>query len=133
MSSNGRGALVISLDFELHWGVRDSKPLDSYRQNLLGERTAVPAMLRLFQKYGIHATWAAVGFLFFENKGELLDSLPARRPAYRDRRLSPYQDVERLGVNESEDPLHFAASLIRQVSATPHQEIGSHTFSHYYC
>lgn len=132
-AANGCGALVISLDFELHWGVRDSKPLDSYRQNLLGVRTAVPAMLQLFAQYGIHATWAAVGFIFFEKKDDLLASLPVRRPAYRNRRFSPYEQLDGLGANESEDPLHFAASLIRQVSAAPNQEIGSHTFSHYYC
>jgi peptidoglycan/xylan/chitin deacetylase (PgdA/CDA1 family) len=132
-SNGGRGALVISLDFELHWGVRDSKPLDSYRQNLLGVRTAVPAMLKLFAQYGIHATWAAVGFIFFEKKDDLLASLPTSKPAYRNPRFSPYEDLDGLGANESEDPLHFGASLIRQVSAAPDQEIGSHTFSHYYC
>ena len=133
-AANGqRGVLVISLDFELYWGVRDSKPLDSYRQNLLGVRAAVPALLQLFQQYGIHATWAAVGFIFFETREQLLASLPERRPAYRDRRLPPYDDLDRLGANESEDPLHFAASLIRQVRSAPGQEIGSHTFSHYYC
>ena len=133
MSSDGRGALVISLDFELHWGVRDSKPLDSYRENLLGVRAAVPGMLQLFQQYGVHATWAAVGFLFFEKKDDLLAALPERRPAYRNRRFSPYEELDGLGANESDDPLNFAASLIRQVSAAPNQEIGSHTFSHYYC
>jgi hypothetical protein len=50
------GALIISLDFELYWGGRDSKTLDRYRENILGVRAAVPAMLALFHKYGIHAT-----------------------------------------------------------------------------
>lgn len=132
-SNGGRGTLVVSLDFELHWGVRDSRPLDRYRQNLLGVRSAVPAMLKLFGQYGIHATWAAVGFIFFEKKDDLLAALPARKPLYRNRRYSPYEALEGLGANESEDPLHFGASLVRQVSAAPNQELGSHTFSHYYC
>jgi peptidoglycan/xylan/chitin deacetylase (PgdA/CDA1 family) len=132
-ANGGGGTLVISLDFELHWGVRDSKPLDSYRQNLLGVRQAIPGMLQLFQQYGVHATWAAVGFIFYEKKGELLAALPAARPAYRNRRFSPYEELDQLGADESEDPIHFGASLVRQVSAAPNQEIGSHTFSHYYC
>ena len=70
------GALVISLDFELHWGVRDSRTLDSYRANLLGVRQAIPAMLELFAARGIHATWATVGILFCRNKKELEDTLP---------------------------------------------------------
>ena len=59
------GALVISLDFELHWGVRDKRPVDGpYRENLLGAREAIPQMLDLFEEFGVAATWATVGFLF---------------------------------------------------------------------
>jgi len=51
------GALVISLDFELHWGVRDRLSAEGpYRANLLGARAAVPRMLALFEKYGVAVT-----------------------------------------------------------------------------
>ena len=125
-------ALVISLDFELHWGVRDHLSVDQYRKNLLGVREALPGMLALFQEYGIHATWATVGFLFFETRDQLLESLPACRPAYTNELLSPYGSLEDVGQNEREDPFHFAPTLIRQILATPGQELASHTFSHYY-
>ena len=59
------GTLIVSLDFELHWGVRDVKTVAQYRENLLGVRRAIPALLATFADYGIHATWATVGFLFF--------------------------------------------------------------------
>jgi peptidoglycan/xylan/chitin deacetylase (PgdA/CDA1 family) len=127
------GALVVSLDFELHWGVRDRLTTDAYRANLLGARDAVPAMLRLFTEFGVHATWATVGLLFFESKRAMLDGIPARRPAYAHRGLSPYDALDEVGRDEEDDPFHFAPSLIRQIAATPHQEIGTHTFSHYYC
>jgi peptidoglycan/xylan/chitin deacetylase (PgdA/CDA1 family) len=127
------GALVISLDFEIYWGVRDHVPLDRYRGNLLGERQAIPAMLELFSKYGIHATWATVGFLFFGDKPSLLAGLPNRRPAYTERALDPYADLSRLGDDEATDPFHYGASLIRKIAAVPNQEIATHTFSHYYC
>ncbi len=127
------GALVVSLDFELHWGVHDKLALAVYRDNLLGVRAAVPALLDTFRTFDIHATWATVGMLFFENKRELLDGLPAARPAYVRRELSPYALLDEVGEDERRDPLHFAPSLVRQIAAAPHQEIGTHTFSHYYC
>lgn len=126
------GALVISLDFELHWGVRDHSSADgSYRGNLLGARSAVPRMLALFQQFGMAATWATVGFLFARDRSELTDFFPISRPRYKCARFDPYQ--EKIGGNESEDPLHFAPSLLQRIRETPRQEIGSHTFSHYYC
>jgi peptidoglycan/xylan/chitin deacetylase (PgdA/CDA1 family) len=127
------GTFVVSLDFELYWGVRDKRTLESYRENLLGVRTVVPRLLELFAEYGLHATWATVGFLFCETKDELIDALPERRPRYRDARLSPYGDLPALGPDEERDPFHYAPSLIRQIAAAPGQEIGTHTFSHFYC
>jgi hypothetical protein len=38
-----------------------------------------------------------------------------------------------IGDNEAQDPFHYAPSLIKRIASTPHQEIGTHTFSHYYC
>lgn len=127
------GVLLISLDFEIRWGVRDLESAESYRPNLLGERRAVPAMLELFSEYGIHVTWATVGFLFFETRKQLLAAMPTKRPAYRNRKLSPYENLHEVGADERDDPYHYAPSLLRLIAATPHQEIGTHTFSHYYC
>lgn len=134
MSSPGNaGKLVISLDFELYWGLRDQVPLDSYRLNLLGVRQAIPAILQLFRDFGVRATWATVGLLCFSQRDELLRHLPARRPQYREARLSPYDDLGVLGANEAADPFHFGGSLLRMIAGTPGQEIATHTFSHYYC
>jgi peptidoglycan/xylan/chitin deacetylase (PgdA/CDA1 family) len=127
------GAFIISLDFELHWGVRDVKSVDQYRQNLLGVRRVVPALLDIFAEYDIHATWATVGFLFFRTRAELLASVPHQQPNYDDARLSPYLDMQGLGRDEADDPFHFGRSLIEQIIAYPEQEIATHTFSHYYC
>jgi hypothetical protein len=127
------GTLLISLDFELYWGVRDQRSLDQYRENLLGVRTAVPAMLELFAAHDIHATWSTVGFLFFANRSELLDGLPARRPDYRDPNLCPYGHLGSVREDEEEDPYHFAPSLIHLIESYAHQEVATHTFSHYYC
>ena len=127
------GAFVISLDFEQLWGMRDLSNVEELRASLLGGRAAVPALLALFTEFDIHATWATVGFLFCESRAELLAALPARRPAYAAPGLSPYGALSAVGADERDDPFHFAPSLIRQIAETPAQEIGTHTFSHYYC
>src|SRR4051812_1430620 len=133
MTSPRPGALVISLDFELHWGVRDQLAVADYRENLLGVREAIPQMLELFRAHGVHATWATVGFLFFATKAELMAALPARLPRYEDPRLSPYQEIESIGASEAVDPFHYGAEMLKLIRATPGQEIATHTFSHYFC
>lgn len=127
------GTLIISLDFELLWGKVDSPNDNRYRANLLGARDAVAGLLDLFSGYGIHATWAVVGFLFFDGRDELLANIPDDKPTYLNSQLSPYRTIEVVGRSEKEDPLHFAPSLIQRIARTPNQEIGTHTLSHYYC
>jgi peptidoglycan/xylan/chitin deacetylase (PgdA/CDA1 family) len=125
------GALVISLDFELHWGVRDITPLDSgERARLLSARRLIPSMLDLFEEFSISATWATVGLLFAHSKEEAEAFMPKERPKYRESRLDPYS--EKLGSGEDDDPFHFAPTLIAQIANRPGQEIACHSFSHYY-
>ncbi|WP_176251331.1 polysaccharide deacetylase family protein [Sulfitobacter sp. HGT1] len=127
------GQFVISLDFELLWGVCDHADRDSYGKNVLGARDAVPKMLELFAENGIRATWATVGFLFCESKEELLASLPGELPTYSNPRLSNFSYLDEVGKDERSDPYYFAPSLIAEIHQTPGQEIGTHTLSHYYC
>lgn len=130
---DSRGTLTISLDFELFWGMHDRRALRSYARNILGVRQAIPRLLDAFERYGIRCTWATVGFLFFQDKEELLQHLPEQRPNYANPALSPYPRIAMIGKNEREDPYHYGLSLIRKIRACPGQEIGTHTFSHYYC
>jgi peptidoglycan/xylan/chitin deacetylase (PgdA/CDA1 family) len=125
------GALVLSLDFELHWGVRDKHPAGgAYTPNLLGARTVIPRLLELFEEFDVAVTWATVGFLFARSRDELERYSPSVRPEYRDPRLCPY--TENLGQGEDDDPLHYAPSLIERIRRSPRQEIATHTFSHYF-
>jgi hypothetical protein len=128
-----KGKFVISLDFEIYWGVRDAVVLKNYEEQLLGVQKVIPLLLELFKNFNINATFATVGFLFFNNKEDLLKNLPAQKPQYLNSKLSPYNGhFSSLGEDETSDPFHFGASLIRQIQIAG-QEIGSHTFSHYYC
>ena len=126
------GALVISLDFELHWGVRDHITRDDPLYSRLPcARTAVKDMLEVFVARDIRATWATVGFLFASTRDEVEASIPGERPRYTRRELDPY--VEAIGIDEEHDPEHLAASLVELIRSSAGQEVGSHTFSHYYC
>lgn len=127
------GQFVISLDFELLWGVRDHADKLTYGRNVLGARDAVPRMLELFAARGIRATWATVGFLFCKTKEELMAALPAERPSYSNSRLSNYSYLDEVGKDERSDPYYFASSLVDAICKTPGQELGTHTMSHYYC
>lgn len=128
------GTFVISLDFELMWGVRDKLTIEKYGEHIRGVRNVIPRLLETFRKHDVKGTFSTVGFLFFETKQELLSNLPPIKPCYTNKKLSPYEDyLDQVGENEQKDLYHFAASLIRQIQQYPEQEIGTHTFSHYYC
>lgn len=131
-----QGSFTVSLDFELYWGVRDKRSTDAYRQNLLGVWEIVPKMLALFEQYDIHATWAAVGFLFLENQKEFNENLPDVLPEYKEKKLSPYTYFNALSSTDTDSEpfqqMHFAKKLIEEIKACPYQEIATHTYSHFY-
>ncbi len=124
-----KGIFTISLDFELFWGVRDHRTLESYGENIRNVHHVVPRLLEMFSKYNVHCTWATVGFLFFNEKKEMTPFLPAERPTYKKKEYDPYPYLEQ---NELEKIYHFAPALIEQIKKTAGQEIGTHTFSHFY-
>lgn len=123
-------ALVISLDFELFWGVADSRTIDGYRNNIQGEWEAIPKILDLFQRYAIRATWATVGMLMCRNYSQWRAIRPAILPGYYRQQSSPYF----LGSIARENPkMFFARPLVMQILDTPGQEVGSHSYSHFCC
>jgi peptidoglycan/xylan/chitin deacetylase (PgdA/CDA1 family) len=123
------GTLVISLDFELAWGIPAAEHA-RWRGNLLGARAAVPALLELFARHELRATWATVGGLFADGRDALRDALPPARVTGLVAGRDPARHLAALGRSEADAPLHFAPTLIRQILATPGQELGSHTLLH---
>src|SRR6266851_8614958 len=71
--------------------------------------------------------------LDFDRTEALVKCAPKLRPKYRKGNLSPYLDLPPKEARETSDSVFFARSLVRAIANTPNQEIGSHTFSHYYC
>lgn len=132
MGKAAPGIFVISLDFELYWGIRDKKTLEQYGENVLGAWEVVPRLLKLFQKYNIHATWAVVGAMMNQNAEELFENSPKIKPQYTEKILSPYNEFYQ--ELKSINPKYlFGKELVEKVKSTPNQELGTHTFSHYYC
>ena len=131
--NNDNGVFVISLDFELLWGVWDVTTKKKYGANILGVKEVIPRLLELFASYDVKVTFAIVGFLFAKNKEELLSFVPVKIPAYSNNEYNVYTtELNAVGNNETDDPYHFGYSLLEQIKQSPH-EIGTHTFSHYFC
>jgi hypothetical protein len=128
------GHFVISLDFELMWGVRDNRTKEDYGPNILGAKFAINQMLDVFEKNSIKATFAIVGFLFHKDKLNLLESIPNLKPTYFEKKLSPYEDLQNLiGNDENDDPYYFGYSLFQKIKSKNIHEIATHTYCHYYC
>jgi hypothetical protein len=130
-----KGVFTISLDFELHWGGFEKWPMERYERYFTNTRQVIPRMLDLFYTHQVHVTWATVGMLFHHSRQELIGNFPENKPSYRKKELSAYDYIQRQGIGENEqnDPYHFAPSLISQILQTPHQELATHTFAHFYC
>jgi len=121
---------VISIDFEMRWGVHDLYQLDfdAYRKNLENCRPVVLATLAMLAERKLRTTWATVGALGLKGWDEYFSFAPPA-PAYRDPRLAvrkEYAELDPTGV------LYFAPDLVGRILATEGQELGSHSFSHLY-
>ena len=128
------GKFIVSLDFELLWGMRDHETIESYGKNILGVRKALPMILDVFEIYGVKATFATVGLLFSSNKQELESFFPKVKPQYDDKNLSPYNGyLKNVRNTEDQDKYHFASNLIDLIGKYSGHEIATHTFSHFYC
>lgn len=132
MKKSTHGIFAISLDFELYWGIRDKKTIEEYGENVLGAWEVVPRLLKLFDDQKIHATWAVVGAMICENSAHLKESIPKKLPNYSDKSLSPYLNFLD-EITQIDSRYLFGNELFNKVKSAANQEIGTHTFSHYYC
>lgn len=131
------GYFCVSLDTELYWGVHDTGTLDYIENVRIGREKAIPEMLRLFEKYRIHTTWAIVGAAFAETLDELKKFIPPKelQPSYSNDVRSPYHLFDEHIIDEDGERLSafLGGKDIEKIQSVPYQEIATHTFSHYYC
>lgn len=128
-----KGEFVISLDYEIHWGVFDAMSLEQYRNNLNNVNIVVDRLLALSEKYEVKLTFATVGMLFANSKKELEKYNPTEKPTYINNKLDTYELMLLIGENENQDKLHYAQSTINKIAKSNLHEIGTHTYSHYNC
>ncbi|SHN31717.1 Polysaccharide deacetylase [Cyclobacterium lianum] len=122
-------AFIISLDFELHWGRFDKVPLAGNEAYYHRTKELIPGLLSLFAEYEIGATWATVGMLMAENAEEWEHFSPKTQPHFKNPKYSAYHWFRSGPADQS---CLFAPDLVRHIIRTPRQELGSHTFAHYY-
>lgn len=125
------GAMIISFDLEMAWGLRLSNTSRSRFPGAERVRDVVAALSDVFVKYDISATWATVGHLMLAPEdcpgGRFNYNLPAPRHEWFPRAW--YDDIP--ATCEPDAPQYYAPDIIdRLVSSAVYQEIGSHTFSH---
>ncbi len=124
------GLFIISLDFEMTWGLLGNDRLDDYAANIREAPRVVERLLQLFSDYGVKATWSTVGFLFYDSPAEIAE-LQTEPPGYQNQKLCPYHYMTRNGTPDQDH--HFAPGAVQKILSYPGQEVGSHTFSHLYC
>ena len=127
------GIFTISLDFELHWGVFDKKDRREREACYRNTLHLVPRMLELFAQYDVHVTWATVGSMFAKDQAEWEQLRPSIEPQYAVEKYSAYRWVSRNAMLPDYHWAHFAPDMVRAILQYPGQELGTHTFSHYYC
>lgn len=123
-----KGNFIISLDFELMWGVLDKRTEESYGTNIQAVHLIIPRLLDLFEKYNIKTTFSSVGMLHHATIDELKETLPKSLPKYNQAQLSSYHYFEKINNPQ----YYFAPDLLKLIQQKGH-EVGTHTYSHYYC
>jgi peptidoglycan/xylan/chitin deacetylase (PgdA/CDA1 family) len=128
-----QGIFTISLDFELHWGVFDKKNRQSRTACYQNTLQLIPELLRLFEQFEVHVTWATVGGVFAQDRFEWEQLKPTILPEYMIQKYSAYAWIEQNGLPENLYFAHFAPQAVNSILQYKGQELGTHTFGHYYC
>jgi hypothetical protein len=71
--------------------------------------------------------------LFNQNVSEWNASIPSSVPSYTNKQVSSYEWVNQNGFSGDQDPYHFAPHLVDLIATSPLMEVGTHTYSHFYC
>lgn len=128
-----KGCLLISLDFELMWGMFDVVSKSEYgKSHVENVPLAIDRMIELFNKYNVHVTVATVGMIMYNNKSHLLSDVPSKKPSYDNPKCSAYNGIIE-SIKNNEEKQFFQPDVIEKLKNSAGVEIGTHTFCHYYC
>jgi peptidoglycan/xylan/chitin deacetylase (PgdA/CDA1 family) len=102
--------------------------LKDCESNMAQVSDVVKRLLDLFDRYDIHCTWAVVGLLNMENTEELKDF---KAIEYSTKNYSPFP-ISKYKLDTVNESVFLAKNDIESIKTAKHQELASHTFSHYY-
>ncbi len=125
------GKFIISLDYELHWGFFDLISLNESKSRLNNVNFVIDKLLEMSDAHQIKLTFATVGFLFAKDKADALNYIPNRKPEYQDQSLDAYELYN--NISSSHLKYYFANETVQRIKNHTDHELGTHTFSHYYC
>ena len=130
-----RGSFVISLDFEIGWGLVDHSKeyILAYKES--NTKNAVIALGRIretLKKYNMKLTVCYVGAIGLKDFDDFIMKAPAS-PSYTRHGLSPQQMLEDLKELKEQPELFFQPDVIRSLAEDDMIELGTHTFIHYFC
>lgn len=129
------GTFIISLDFELLWGLSgwNQDQIEAYKSHIEGSLLALKRILEVLARYDMKCTIAFVGGMNYRSIDEINKAAPKHRPQYNNTLFSSYESlipsIDKLYPNN----LFFCKDIITDLSKNPKVELASHTFSHYYC
>lgn len=129
------GNFLISLDFELLWGLtgRNEQELLPHLPKIHNAQNALKEIINLLEEYNIKCTVAFVGAMNYDSKKELKNIIPEIQPQYSNILYSPYVYLLPKIEHIYTEDLLFCKSTIEDLKNKPLVELCSHTFSHYYC
>ena len=128
------GLFVISLDFELMWGMKDVATPEGYGMSHVARVPhVINRLLELFANYQVHATFGTVGLIMLQGVEDALQRWPASLPTYNNPELSPYEDNYMANISQAIEPLFFAPKTVGKLAQAEGVEVGTHTFGHFYC
>ncbi len=133
--SRNKGKFIISLDFELFWGLAGwtEEQLFDYKTRIEGAVCALKRITEVLSKYQMKCTIGYVSGIQYNNVDEFLEAAPTERPTYNNKVFSSYELLLSL-VREEKIPqeLLFRPDAVEMLKNNPLIELASHTFSHYY-
>lgn len=127
------GYLVISFDYELMWGDIHQWKFNGYKSNVENVCFILPRLIELLEKYNVSATFTTVGLIMRNGKEDVLSDLPEILPTYENKELSPYENEYINNISNDESYCYFAPKMIELLNSSKNIEVGTQTYSHYYC
>ncbi len=129
------GYFLISLDFELLWGMAgwNNREINRYLPHIENSISALSRILMVFDTYHIKCDIACVGGMALQNVQQFLSAAPWVKPYYVHAQFSCYESLVPFIGTIYREELFFCPDTIILLSKRKNVKISTHTFSHYYC